>query len=415
MGIKRSLLSIGAAMVTAVTTVTAAESSAFTDDTKDFTKISEKSAFYKKSSEQESKSLVAEIERGRKVTHGPVSFDMPKLKKLQRKNEILRNFNIVFEGDNVGLTFYDDGKRGWFNSNEEPKTYMVTMSRENFENFLAAMLKKEKNEEESDERSGNPETWTFKDPYPHFYIIDKNGNRGSMKEEKDAKSMYDKLIETICEMNNQGVIDIAGIVKGYKKEIQSAGGPVADALLAVITSGKTIQNGAIKVASSHFQDEFKDLALSSDWKRKLELDAFSKEKQKAIALQESKRKALEQAEQERKRSLVAIDKMEEIELTPNYKEYDGSQNSRIYFYCNGKVIDIWSINGVANGYISGAGVNRRMEPEEWMQVASLLDRNLNSEQKAALGEHFFNAINKKINKDNLSIAAIATSLKNQKI
>ena len=122
MGIKKKLALLGAVAVTAISPMKSQASV----DKKDLKTVNLKQELVlnknvENSVKQESKSLVDSIKRGEKVTHGSIVFDVPKLKQLQSNGE-LKDFEIVFEGEKVGLKFHDDGKRGMFSKDKEAKS-----------------------------------------------------------------------------------------------------------------------------------------------------------------------------------------------------------------------------------------------------------------------------------------------------
>ena len=184
---KRELALLGAVVVTALSPMKSEGSVEKQTNIKDIKKevVLDRSEMMKEDLQQESKSLVDAIERGEKIVHGSIVIDIPKLKQLQRPGGEFEDFEIVFEGDNIGLKFHDDGKRGLFERNEEAKTYTVLMPREKFEDFLAGVLRKEikkdikleKMQEEDPRKRG---------PKNNFagYFIEKNGTRTALTEKK---------------------------------------------------------------------------------------------------------------------------------------------------------------------------------------------------------------------------------------
>ena len=340
--------------------------------------------------QEESKKLVDAVERGEKVTHFGVTVDVPKLKEVQTSNDILKNFEIVFEGDKVGLKFREEAKKGGFFSSAKPeKSYMVLMPRQNFEIFLASMFQKEEEKYQKEggkydltqKKSEDPSEWEFKNVYPEFFVVDEKGNRTVMTEKDDAKEMYEKLVDAFCEMNNECVVNVGEIISGYEKEIKEHGGKIGIVLLKIISSSTTIQNAAIKLkVAPDFKDKFYNLALTSDQMRQCALDNFNKEKEKAIKKYQEDRDPvkLAQREEERLRNLLTIDKLDSVKSI---------YENHITFLCEDKEVDIYESR---NGQFSYAMIRytikhpqygkldtgKEVQPEEWAQIVPLLEKSL---------------------------------------
>lgn len=397
MGIKKKLALLGAVAVTAISPMKSQASV----DNKDLKTVNLKQELVLNknveiSVKQESKSLVDSIKRGEKVTHGSIVFDVPKLKQLQSNGE-LKDFEIVFEGEKVGLKFHDDGKRGMFSKDKEAKSYMILMPRQNFEGFLAAMLRKEIKTEVK-ERSDNPNEWVFEDNYPDFFVIDKDGNRKTMTDKEDASRMLTKLTDTFCKWNSEEVVNVGDIVKGYELEIKQFGGWIGGVALDLIGSSSWAQNRLIQnVIKPWFEKDFRDLALNSAKKRDNALKAFNEEKAKAIKKYNEDRdpEIIAKREQERIDNLLSFNKIDGVSRVENR-----DNQSSLTFMCGDKRVFI----STQQGKLTNQSINYfkdnlsiwkyEIQPEEWEQIIPLLEKGLSDEQKTTLGDDFFKTIQK---------------------
>ena len=396
MGIKHKLALLGAVGITALSPM---KSQASVDKDIGIKSVKQEIVLDKpqtaeQSVQEESKSLVDAVERGEKVTHSTIVFDVPKLKELQKKGE-LTDFDILFEGEKVGLKFHDDGKRGIFEKDEEAKDYIVLMPRQNFEIFLAAMLRKEIKTEVK-ELSDNPNDWVFEDIYAKFLVV-KNGIRSTMTDKKDAKNMLNKVTDVFCKLNSEGIVNIGNIVKGYANEIREFGGWIGEQTLKLIGASSWAQNRLIQnIIRPFFEKDFTDMALNTEKKRERALEEFNKEKEKAIKEYEDLHDPVKMAlrEKERQESLQTIDELKQAFVEKRNGE------TRLKLFCGKKGDKVVFINTQKdkitsqqiNYFDDSTCVWRNLEPEEWSEIGGLFVNELSNENKIALGEDFFKAV-----------------------
>ena len=397
MGIRSKLALFGAVAVMALPSM---KSQASVDDNKlNVKSIRQEVLLDKKQNasttvQEESKSLVDAIQRGEKVTHGSIVLDMPKLKELQKKGK-LTNFEILYEGEKVGLKFHDDGKRGLFEKNESAKDYIILMPRQNFEIFLAAMFRKEIKTEVK-EQPINPKDRVFEDIYARFFV-EKDGVRSTMTSKKDAQNMLNKTTDVFCDLNSEGVVNIGNIVKGYANEIREFGGWIGEQALNLIGASSWAQNRLIQnIIRPFFEKDFTDMALNSEKKRERALEEFNKEKEKAIKEYEDLHDPVKMAlrEKERQESLQTIDELKQAFVEKRNGE------TRLKLFCGKKGDKVVFINTQKdkitsqqiNYFDDSTCVWRNLEPEEWSEIGGLFVNELSNENKIALGEDFFKAV-----------------------
>ncbi|MBP5534008.1 MAG: hypothetical protein J6Y03_00680 [Alphaproteobacteria bacterium] len=422
---KRELALLGAVVVTALSPMKSEGSVEKQTNIKDIKKevVLDRSEMMKEDLQQESKSLVDAIERGEKIVHGSIVIDIPKLKQLQRPGGEFEDFEIVFEGDNIGLKFHDDGKRGLFERNEEAKTYTVLMPREKFEDFLAGVLRKEikkdikleKMQEEDPRKRG---------PKNNFagYFIEKNGTRTALTEKKDAMNLYDKVVDVICRMNTYAVIKVGEIIGGFKQEITQFGGKIGKAVIEWVGGTTFGQNKMIKnILKPFFKDDFTNLVLTSAEKNKRAIEEYEAEVKKY--LEDHDPEIIAQREKERIENLILIDKIDQV-----LKVENKDNESNLVFLSGDKRFFISTQNGkITNQAVNYFALGGKLScwkyeiyPEELQRMIPLLDEKLTNEQKGVLGEDFFKTIQQKAgvqiagNSPNLNVAVVAALKENTK-
>ena len=241
----------------------------------------------------ETRTFLEQIKKGEKIEYNGISFDIPKLNASKDKD--LKSFGFVFEDGQVGIKIHDDGKKFWGKDDPE-KTYKVLMPEQDFENIMNILMNKDMGNASSD-RPEDPHDWVYRDNFPHFYTVDKDGTQRNMTD-AEAGKFYEKMIDTFCAMNSEGILDASVILNKYKKQIEQA--DYGWILVKAMDASTGIQNIAISKAAKGYKGSFTDMAVNTDAKRALAEKDF--EFNKSVAIRRYERDKQEQAEIEQIRA-----------------------------------------------------------------------------------------------------------------
>ena len=239
----------------------------------------------------EAHSFLEQIKKGEKIEYNGMTFDVPKLNAS--KDKTLKNFGFTFEGDQVGIQIHDDGKKFWGKDDPE-KTYKILMSAHDFEGLMNTLMDKDLGQASA--RPDDPHDWVYRDSFPNFYTIE-NGVQRNMTEAEAGKA-FDKLVDVVCAMNSEGVLDASVILNKYKKQIEKA--DFGWILARAVNAPTGIQNALLAKGLKDYKTPFADMAVNTDAKRKIAQKDF--EFNKSVAIRRWERDKQEQAEIEQIRA-----------------------------------------------------------------------------------------------------------------
>ena len=350
----------------------------------------------------ETHSYLEDIKQNKKIEYNGLSFNMPLLRRIQKdKDSFLSNFDFVLEEKEVGLSFrLPKGRK-----------LLVLMEPEQLENLIRVAIMKDQNPERKEVRPENPHLWKYISRQPRL-LVEEQGRRTEMFP-RDHQDLYKMALDGIFELDRQGVISLGTMLDKYAEKIGGVKG------VSLKSAYYILPNAALKemIGSLYKDDILKGFANIPQVEAQAR-EAFEKEKKEQIEiydieqaekdrlLAEKKKRAQEQ-EDKRVASILHITGNEFVpEIEKNKLNGMVSQVNLSFTEKNNRIVIMDYRIGQKNldGCIyqirnDGQWDVKSIQPEEWTDIASVLDKKLTQEQKDDLGVEFFKKIGLKTSKN----------------